>query len=161
MKILVISDSHNFVLNSQIERIKKHGNFDMLMHCGDCYNDADKYADRLKIDKIIRVPGNCDYVADKPLLVKEVVEGKVFLISHGHVYYAKEGIEGLKKEAIQQGADAVIYGHTHTAQNEIMSGILFFNPGSPVMPRHGSKSFGILEVSQDKIDSRVISLEED
>ena len=41
MKILVISDSHNVVLDGQIEDIKKEGNFDLLIHCGDKYNDAE------------------------------------------------------------------------------------------------------------------------
>ena len=159
MKILVISDSHNFVLNSQIEKIREYGNFNMLIHCGDCYHDADKFAEKLNINTIVRVPGNCDYARDKPILIKEVIEGKVLLITHGHVHHAKEGIERLKEEAIEQRADAVIYGHTHSAQNEMVDGILFFNPGSISLPRSGARSFGILDISLYKIDSRVISLE--
>jgi len=159
MRILVISDSHNFVPYSQIEKIKEHGNFDMLIHCGDCYHDADKFAEKLNVDTIVRVPGNCDYVRNKPVLIKEVVEGKILLITHGHVYHVKEGIERLKEDAIQQGADAVIYGHTHCAQNEMVGSILFFNPGSTSLPRYGAKSFGILDISPDKIDSRVLPLE--
>ena len=44
MKILVISDSHNVILDSQINDIKREGQFDLLIHCGDKYNDAEKFA---------------------------------------------------------------------------------------------------------------------
>lgn len=160
MRILVISDSHNFVPDSQIEKIKEQGTFDMLIHCGDCYHDADKFAEKLNIDKVVRVPGNCDYVRDKPLLIKEVVEGKIILITHGHIYHIKESIEELRKEAIKQGASAVIYGHTHFAKSEVVDNILFFNSGSTSLPKAGGgKSFGILDISSDKIDSSIISLE--
>jgi len=159
VKILVISDSHNYVLDSQIERIRKYGSFDMLIHCGDKYKDAEGFAERLNISVMIRVPGNCDLISDKPLIIEEVIEGKKLLITHGHVHNVKEGINRLKEYAKERNADAVVYGHTHCAQNEIIDNILFFNPGSAIMPKCGTESFGILEIEPDKIDSRIISLE--
>lgn len=159
MRIVVISDSHNYVLDSQIERIKEHGKFDMLIHCGDKYKDAEKFASKLNINKISNVPGNCDNISDKPLIIKEVIEGKNLIITHGHVHNVKAGIETIKEYAKEINADAVIYGHTHCAQNEIIDNILFFNPGSTIMPKYGKESFGILEVSSDKIIGTIISLE--
>lgn len=158
MRILVISDSHNYVLDSHIERIKEHGSFDILIHCGDKYKDAEKFANKLNISIVANVPGNCDFISDKPLIIEEIIERKKLLITHGHVHNVKGGIEKLKEYAKERNADAVIYGHTHCAQNEIIDNILFFNPGSIIMPKCGTESFGILEISSDKIDSRVISL---
>jgi len=130
----------------------------MLIHCGDKYKDAEKFANKLNISIIAQVPGNCDYTSDKPLIIKKLIEGKIFLITHGHVHNVKEGIEMLKEYAKDKNADAVIYGHTHCAQNEVIDNILFFNPGSTIHPKCGYESFGILEVTSSKIDGTIISL---
>ncbi len=159
MRILVISDSHNYVLDSQLERIKEFGSFDMLIHCGDKYKDAEKFADKLNINIIYRVPGNCDFdVSEKKLMLTEIIEGKKFLITHGHVHNVKSGIEKLKEYAKERNMDVVIYGHTHCPQNEIIDNILFFNSGSTILSKCGDESFGILEISSDKIDGSIISL---
>lgn len=160
MKILVVSDSHNYVLDSQIERIKEHGNFDMLIHCGDKFKDGEKFADKLNIEMIAQVPGNCDYISDKPLILHEVIEGKKLIITHGHVHDVKISIERLKSYAKEVHADAAIYGHTHCAQNEVIDNILFFNPGSTIYPKCGKESFGILELTETKIVGSIISLED-
>lgn len=159
MKILVISDSHSNVLDYQIETIKQHGVFDMLIHCGDKYKDAEKFADKLNIEIIAQVPGNCDYISDKPLVIQEVIEGKKLIITHGHVHDVKTSIENLKNYAKDVHADVVIYGHTHCAQNEVIDNILFFNPGSTIYPKCGKESCGILEVTTEKINGTIIHLE--
>lgn len=160
MKILVISDSHNYVLNSQIERIKQHGDFDMLIHCGDKYKDAEKFATKLNIEKIVQVPGNCDYNSDKTSVIIETIEGKKLLITHGHLHNVKSNLNELLLHAKEINADAAIYGHTHCAQNEIIDNILFFNPGSSIYPKCGKESFGILEVTAHNIIGSIISLED-
>lgn len=159
MRILVISDSHNYVLDSQLERINEFGSFDILIHCGDKYKDAEKFADKLNINKMYRVPGNCDFgVNEKKLVLTEIIEGKKFLITHGHVHNVKSGIEKLKEYAKERNMDVVIYGHTHCPQNEIIDNILFFNPGSTIFSKRGDESFGILEISSDRIDGSIILL---
>lgn len=160
MRILVVSDSHNYILDSQIERIKRHGEFDMLIHCGDKYKDAERFANKLDINNIIQVPGNCDFNSNEPLTITKLIEGKKLFITHGHSYNVKANIEKLNEYAKKISADAVIYGHTHCAQNEIIENILFFNPGSTIYPKCGHESFGILEVTTEKIDGAVISLED-
>lgn len=160
MRILVISDSHNFVLNSQIDVIKKHGSYNMLIHCGDKYKDAEKFARKLNIEKIIQVPGNCDSNSDKPPVIIEEIEGYKLLITHGHLHNVKHNTNELLMHAKEIKADAAIYGHTHCAQNEIIDDILIFNPGSSIMPKCGKESFGILEITKEKIQSRIISLED-
>lgn len=158
MRILVISDSHNHVLNSHIEKIKQYERFDMLIHCGDKYKDADEFAQLLEIENIIKVPGNCDLISDKPLVIQKIIEGKKLLITHGHLHNVKINIETLKEFAKNEKADAVIYGHTHCSQNEIIDNILFFNPGSTMYPRCKKESFGILEISINSIKGLIIEL---
>lgn len=160
MRIIVISDSHNYVLDSQIDRIKEHGKFHMLIHCGDKFKDAGKFAEKLNISKVVQVPGNCDYGSDKPAVVIEEVEGKKLLITHGHLHNVKSNLDELIIHAKEIKADAALYGHTHCALNEVIDNILFFNPGSTIYPKYGKESFGILEVASDKISGAIISLED-
>ena len=160
MKILVISDSHNVILDSQIEDIKKEGQFELLIHCGDKYNDADKFAEKLHIERVLSVPGNCDYsvIGMEPTIIQEI-EGKKFVITHGHLHNVKFSLHSLKSLAKKNKADIVLYGHTHHSRNEIIDRILFFNPGSTIFPKDGRASFGVLEITPDSLDSRIVPLE--
>ena len=160
MKVLVLSDSHGAILESQINEIQLHGSYDILIHCGDKYKDAQKFADKLNIKEIYQVPGNCDFdVHNKELVIAKVIENKNVLITHGHIYNVKENIQKLIKFAKDNNADAVFYGHTHQSHNEIIDNILFFNPGSTILPKDGRASFGIIEILDDKIKSSIIKLE--
>ncbi len=160
MKLLVVSDSHNMVLNSQIEKISTYGSFDILIHCGDKYKDAHKFASKLNIDRVYAVPGNCDIApSNMSLILTEIIEGKKIIITHGHLHGVKSSIEYIKDYAKEVNADIVLYGHTHCAQNEIIDNILFFNPGSTISPKCGDESFGIIEIFEGNVNSEIISLE--
>lgn len=160
MKVLVLSDSHSTIFDSQIEEIKKYGSYDILVHCGDKYKDAQKYAEKLNISTIYQVPGNCDFdVHDKELVITKIIENKKVLITHGHIHNVKENLQRLIRYAKENDADVVLYGHTHQSHNEIIDNILFFNPGSTIFPKDGRASFGILEISADKIMSSIRVLE--
>lgn len=159
MKVLVLSDSHGAILDSQINEIQEHGIYDILIHCGDKYKDAQKFADKLNIKVIYQVPGNCDFdVHNKLLVIAKVIENKNVLITHGHIYNVKENMQKLIKFAKDNNADAVLYGHTHQAYNEIIDNILFFNPGSTIFPKDGRASFGIIDIEDSKIKSIIIKL---
>jgi len=160
LKVLVLSDSHGAILDSQINKIQQHGSYDILIHCGDKYKDAQKFADKLNINEIYQVPGNCDFdVNDKELVIAKVIENKNVLITHGHIYNVKENMKKLMKFAKDNNVDAVLYGHTHQSHNEIIDNILFFNPGSTIFPKDGRASFGIIVISDDIIKSSIIKLE--
>jgi len=155
-----MSDSHNVILNSQIEDIKKEGVFDLLIHCGDKYNDAEKFAEKLHIEKVLNVPGNCDFIisGQKATIIREI-EGKSFLITHGHTHNVKLNLNKLKDYAKKNKADIVLYGHTHKAQNEFIDNILYFNPGSTIFPKDGRASFGVIEITKDSFNSRIVPLD--
>lgn len=159
MKILVISDSHNVILDSQIQDIKEEGRFDLLIHCGDKYNDAEQFAERLNIEKVLSVPGNCDYkvIGMSPTIIQEI-EGKKFIITHGHLFYVKISLNQLRDFAEKHEADVVLYGHTHKAYNMIIDNTLFFNPGSTIFPNDGRASFGVIEIINDKVSGKIVSI---
>ncbi|HHZ00978.1 MAG TPA: metallophosphoesterase [Tissierellia bacterium] len=162
MKILVISDSHNVILDSQIEDIKKEGPFDLLIHCGDKYGDAAKFGEKLNIEKILNMPGNCDFdynFLGSKLSITEEIEGKKFFITHGHMYFVKTDLSKLMAYARKNKIDVVVYGHTHKSQNKFIDNILYFNPGSTVFPKDGKASFGIIEIKEGNINSSIVSME--
>ena len=159
MKVLVISDSHGAVFDSHINEIRSNGSYEVLVHCGDKYKDAQKFADKLNINKIYQVPGNCDYDSKEEAFLFKEIEGRNVLITHGHIHNVKWNIEALKNYAKEKNANVVLYGHTHAVQNEIIDDILFFNPGSIIFPRDGKASFGILEFSETDIKRSIIFLE--
>ncbi|NLB34120.1 MAG: hypothetical protein GX818_10250 [Tissierellia bacterium] len=51
-----------------------------------------------------------------------------------------------------------MFGHTHKAMNEIIDNILFFNPGSTIFPKDGKASFGVIEITTETLDSRIVSI---
>jgi putative phosphoesterase len=159
VKVLVISDSHGAVFESHINEMKTHGDYDILIHCGDKYKDAQKFADKLNIDTVYQVPGNCDYdVVEKGILFKEIM-GRNVLITHGHIHNVKYNLNALKNFAKENNADVVLFGHTHDQLTEYMDNILFFNPGSTIFPRRGNGSYGILEFTENDIKCSVMDLE--
>jgi hypothetical protein len=71
------------------------------------------------------------------------------MITHGHRYYIGMGNEMLKREAIAQGADIVMYGHTHRPVIDISPNIIAINPGSLSYPRQENHkpSYIIMEIN--------------
>jgi len=52
--------------------------------------------------------------------------------------------------------DAIVYGHSHQAKNEMRNGILLFNPGSPTDSRFAAfHSMGILTI-EDTITGEIL-----
>lgn len=131
----------------------------MLIHLGDNYSDADKFAQSLNINEVHNVFGNCDfYYTNDGIVLEKMIEGKKVIMTHGHKYNVKSGLSKLLLFAKEKKADLVLFGHTHKALNELMDNILFFNPGSTTHPREGRPTFGIIKITQDGIDLKHITL---
>jgi uncharacterized protein len=159
VKILVLSDTHGAIFESIVKPIRAEKDIDLMIHCGDKYKDAEKLAWLLGIKDFYRVTGNCDYDIQnrKDMLVK-VIEGKNVLITHGHLQYVKDDLDNLKELAEEKHIDIVLYGHTHIAHEELCNNVLYFNPGSTIMPKYGKPSYGIVEITTDKVLSKIVNL---
>lgn len=72
------------------------------------------------------------------------------MITHGHRYYISMGNEMLKKEAVAQGVDIVMYGHTHRPVIDISKNIIAINPGSLSYPRQENRkpSYIIMQLDE-------------
>lgn len=127
MKILVLSDSHGrlgLMLNvMERERPQR------VFFLGDNYRDGQALADAYPDVPMDLVQGNCDFNAGPDELLVDV-EGVRFLVTHGHRYYVKSGVDRIADAAKQKGAMVACFGHTHEALNMPAQGVWLFNPGT-------------------------------
>ncbi len=76
-----------------------------------------------------RIRGNCDF--EKYREEEHItIEGKKWLLMHGHQVYNANNLYDVAYYAEEQNADVVCYGHTHIAVFEKIGNILVVNPGS-------------------------------
>jgi putative phosphoesterase len=155
---LVISDTHGSIYTARTV-IEKYGQIDGLIHLGDHYKDAVILKEtQFKDLDMYMVPGNCDFVADVPSEIVLEAEDKRILLTHGHRFNVKNGLDRLEKYALRQNTDAVLFGHTHAPLQEIRSDIVFLNPGSLGYPRGSSPTYGLLEISKNAIETRILNI---
>lgn len=145
MRILIISDTHRKNEN-YLKIVKDLGTLDMVIHLGDV--EGSEYTIQNAVScPVEMVAGNNDFFSDLPS-EKIVQIGKYnVMITHGHRYYIGMGSEMLKKEAVAQGVDIVMYGHTHRPVIDISPSIMAINPGSLSYPRQENRrpSYIIME----------------
>lgn len=149
MRVLVISDTHgkDENLNKVLEMEK---NRDMLFHLGDI-EGREGYISLNSNCPCYMVAGNNDYFSPlKNILVVDVGSHKV-LLTHGHHFYVSLSTEYLKAEAIAQGCDIVMYGHTHKPEVDVDDEVTVVNPGSLSYPRQEGRlpSYVIMEIDDE------------
>jgi len=142
MRILVISDSHGFTgrLGTILMRAEAEDKLDAVIHLGDGYHDLADYAAHLP--PVYQVAGNCDYFQRDTLAIHDFSKARLVL-THGHLQQVKSGTDALYSFALQQGAAAALYGHTHMQKMEWKNGVLLLNPGAA-----SSGRYAILEINR-------------
>ncbi|HKM28169.1 MAG TPA: metallophosphoesterase [Anaerovoracaceae bacterium] len=136
MKILALSDTHDKMARP-LEVINRIKDVDLIIHCGDYYQDAIEISKEIGIE-MVAVKGNCDgsYSSDDFKIV-ETPYGKI-LVTHGHMDNVSMTLQNLHYKAQENGCKVVVFGHTHKAYFEEVDGVYMINPGSLTMPRDGS-----------------------
>jgi putative phosphoesterase len=156
LKIAVVGDTHG-----KIEKIKKELNLikpDYLFFTGDYYPDGQKISRSLNIN-FTGVAGNCD--PNKIGLSEKIaeIEGKKFLIVHGHQYGVKRGLNRIFYRGKEAGVDMVAFGHTHVACAEKVEGLWLLNPGSPTNPRLPDRaSYALIEITENNLNAAIIRI---
>ena len=152
MKILVLSDSHAALsfMRLCIDSVKP----DAVIHLGDHYDDGQAIAEEYPAIRFFQVPGNCDrYRVDSfvPETLVESVGGVKLYMTHGHLHRVKSGPGALIASARQRGANAALFGHTHSPLCEqLEDGMWLLNPGSC---GYFGGSAGIITIQDGKIQS--------
>lgn len=160
MKILVLSDSHAAL--SFMRRCIDAVQPDAVIHLGDHYDDGTAMAEEYPQIRFYQVPGNCDahrcFIPD-PETRLETLGGVRILMTHGHRHHVKQTLIRLLADARASRADAVLFGHTHSAycQRE-EDGLWVLNPGSC---GYFGGSAGLLEVRAGQILQCRLLREED
>ncbi len=130
MKILVLSDSHGNARGVE-NAVKKYGrNADLIVHCGDATRGEAEDLARKSDIPVVCVRGNCDFVTDLNDIEYLDLCGRRIIITHGHLFGVKYGLERLSYSAEEKGASLVFFGHTHIAADETLGGVRMINPGS-------------------------------
>ncbi len=162
MKILSASDIHGSINWAQkiIDRFHEE-KADKLLLLGDLLYHGPRndlpgdYRPKKVIEllnseahNIIAVRGNCDTEVDQMVLEFPIMADYAYIISgetvifatHGHKYNPKTPPVSLPEGAI------LLCGHTHITADEKYEGFRYMNPGSPSIPKNGSKpSYIIIE----------------
>lgn len=128
MRILVISDSHGRT-SALREVLELHGAPDVIF-LGDGLRDIEEMESLYPDRRFYKVAGNCDFGAAEPLTGRLEIAGRRIFYTHGHAYHVKYGLRELKDAARRDGADIVLYGHTHAAFSEYDDGLYVMNPGA-------------------------------
>ena len=176
-RLLVISDSHGRygIMESIVRNFGSE--CDALIFCGDGVSDIATLLYNQKTDPklaacvppvIAAVHGNCDPSTcplDKgTLYFSEMIELKVngrgFLVTHGHNQGVDWGVESLGLEMQVSGASTAFYGHTHVAREDNIKNYKMVNPGSCSRPRGGQPAgFAIATVEKSFVDIAFIKME--
>jgi putative phosphoesterase len=143
VRIGILSDTHGICQKAEMALAGK--DLDMVLHAGDVVSDARRMESIIRCE-VIAVAGNCDVNAMEPLEKILHLAGKKVLLTHGHIYRVKFGLDKLFYRARELSVDAVVYGHTHVPVNTVLDGILFFNPGSPSLPKGDQGTYGLWEI---------------
>ena len=148
MKILIVSDTHRKNEN-YMKVLQKTGSLVLVFHLG--VLDVIEYTIQEAAGcPVEMVAGNNDFFSNLPSEKTLQIGKYCVMITHGHHYYINMGNEMLKKEAIVQGADIVMYGHTHRPVIDISPQIIAINPGSLSYPRQENRkpSYIIMELDE-------------
>ena len=156
MKLLILSDTHgNYPL--ALRALERAGQVDQIVHLGDELEDA-TVLETILDRSLIKVPGNCDASRklERDLLID--LAGIRFFITHGDRYHVKSGLTELHKKALEQEAQAVLFGHTHEAAIVRIGGILLVNPGS-LSYKSLHTTFAVLSIIDGAVSAELFPLE--
>ena len=111
MRVLIVSDSHG--RNTHLERVLRiAAPFDMFIHLGDL-EGSQQFIEENVTCPVEMVSGNNDFFSDLDRDKCIMIGCYRVLLTHGHRYRVHHGTEEIKAWARANGADIVMFGHTH------------------------------------------------
>ena len=168
MKCLCFSDSHG-VSRYMKFALERHKDAEAVFFLGDGLSDAERLLETYTSVAKLFVRGNCDSTVG-PFSLAHVektgsimLEGKRIVYTHGDLYGAKYGFDGLIRLAEERDADIVLYGHTHYAVEKYISGVgkdfYLLNPGT-VGGVYYKPSYGVLIIEKGNISFSIMNFED-
>lgn len=155
----VIADTHiperAQEMPSQLKEIFR--GVDLILHAGDLV-ELQVLEWLGKLARWEAVAGNMDPPAVRNLLpVKKIITLSNFRIGLIHGSGAPGGLVAqIQREFRGEKLDCIVFGHSHQPYQEVIDGILFFNPGSPTDRVFSTQpTVGLLHL-KEKIDGEII-----
>ena len=147
----ILSDTHGHLNDAVMGVFDK---IDAIIHAGDV--GGPKIINKLeKIAPIVAVRGNMDggrWASDLPGV-------EIIKVSQSLLYVLHDSYQ-LDLDPAAAGINAVIFGHTHRPLIEENQGILYINPGSASMPRHGyAPSVALLSIEGKTLSAKIVPLD--
>ena len=155
MRIAVFSDTHRNI-DGAIAAVNQYRP-DLIIHLGDHFMDAQKLKMEFPHIPMECVPGNCDYAPNEDVV--KIIEpmGVRIMLTHGHTYRVKYETMPLLNAAFFQGANVVLYGHTHMPTYTLVQGMHIVNPGSAGQGRN--RTWAKIEIEDGKVkDVRLMDI---
>lgn len=149
-----MSDSHGDY-NHPRRAVMTHPEAEVIIHCGDGEDQVENLRMEFPDKAVYCVRGNCDWGSTKPLQETLTIEGKKIMFTHGHIYNVKSGIYRIVYEAREQGADILLFGHTHMPLNEYEDGLYIMNPGSI---NGYFASYGMIDITPQGIVTNIVEI---
>lgn len=164
--LLVLSDSHGNrevmreVLSRQLT-LPKREQPHYVVFLGDCVRDLNAFDGVLPDGmSVLAVKGNCDAVgaSDFPEILRPAFSNYRTMMTHGHRFSVKAGVEFSVQYAAYYDVDLFLFGHTHRPfYSRLDAGeeaygvrmkkpLILFNPGSLA-----EGSFGLVRLSEQGI----------
>lgn len=142
MRLGLVSDTHDF-LDPRVPEL--FADVDHIIHAGDV-GRAWILLQLEQIAPVAAVLGNTDSQLSLPLARTVAIAGRKLLVRH-IVNPAAPG-DALRLDLARERPDAVIYGHTHKALDQVTGGTRFINPGYAGKPRFNQpRSVALLQLS--------------
>jgi putative phosphoesterase len=146
MKVLIVSDTHGRekYLTDTLQRVKP---IDLLIHLGD-FEGGEKYIKSIAPCPVEFVLGNNDYFTGLPKEKLIQIGNNTVMLTHGHLYGVNYNTSVIRKAALKNHADIVMFGHTHIPLIDLNDDIWLINPGSLALPRQRGRipTFIIMDI---------------
>jgi len=159
MKMGVVSDTHSLEVPAHV--IKDFQSVDLIIHVGD-FSTVEDYKFFTGIQRVKAVYGNMDEAElRRKIPRRDVFEfgGLKFGLYHGEGS-PEAVLNFVINEFKNDKVDVVIFGHSHRPFNEMINGVLYFNPGSLTdVVRPPFRSYGILEVKDKQVTAKIIKVD--
>lgn len=148
-RICVFSDSHGSPEGMLLAvRAEKP---DLVIHLGDGEGDLYRLEREFPGLPIENVRGNCDWRSTSLKTLRLTVEGKRIFAVHGHEYDVKRDRElrALKQAALDDEADILLFGHTHSPYTDHTLGMDVMNPGS--IGEGAAHTYGVITIENGAV----------
>ena len=159
MRIGVLSDTHLHQVSKDFRDLLDRCFFevDVLFHVGDYTSPV--VVDFLSLKNFHGVYGNMDPLAIRAVLPgKKIVEIGGFRFGLIHGWGSPRNLEERVLASFNE-VDVIVYGHSHRALNEVVQGVLLFNPGTASgFSSSGAHTIGILECG-DTVKGEIVDLD--